>query len=226
MFFIETGNHHLFLILKTQSNQEWIALLGKRKPNFPFFGVRFENATFYNVAAHQLYHHSTEEMKDLEFRCGDDWELIGNQPIPFSLRLKPTSLKKRSHFFGRVVFNYHLLEFKSGNIGGESIGKGHGFSEQGQLHILKKPKILFDYLLLLDRQTNNGFLKWKSTLPFLCDQLNWGTTQLTQNQPQLETLATTNIPLKDWILKREIVKKTVGNIGYYGLKESFHLQKP
>lgn len=221
MFFIETGNHHLFLILQTKSNQEWIVLLGKRKPNFPFFGVRFENATFYNVAAHQLYHHSTEEMKGLEFRCGDDWELIGKQPTPFSLRLKPTFLKERSHFLRRVVFNYHRLELESGNIGGESIGKGHGFSEQGRLHILKKPKILFDYLLLLDRQTNNGFLKWKSTLPFLRDQLCWGTTEPAENQLQLETLSTTNIPLKDWTLKREIVKKEMGGDCYYGLRESF-----
>lgn len=219
MFFIQTGNHHLFLILHSQSGEEWVVLLGKRKLHFPFFGVRFENATFYNIHANRLYHCAADEMPDLQFQLGDHWKISGKTPFPFSLCLKPTDLKNRRHFLGRVIFNYHLLDLENGNINGRAIVDGKGFSEYGTLHILKKFRTLFDYLLLLERNGKDGLLQWKSTLPFLKDRFFWG---VAPPQAPPETLASTNIPLKNWTLHREIVRVAADrNKIWYGLREHF-----
>lgn len=223
MFFIQTGNHHLFLILRTQSHQEWIVLLGKRKPNFPFIGTRFENTTLYNVSANKLYHCVEEEMKDLHFEYGENWKISGKRPIEFSLTLHPGFLAKRSKLFKKIVFQYHTLSLISGEIGDQTIARGHGFSEQGKLSLLpfKKLQLPFRYLLLLKSMGQGGEVEWKA-LPILKDRFCWGNTQIVSGHASLEVLTQMAVPLKSWTLHREIVRGAgEQNQVCYGLREHF-----
>lgn len=225
MFFVTTGNHHLFIIARP-----WIILLGKRKPHFPFYGTRFENATFYNVAEQKLYHHAAEEMKDLVFETQAHWRLFGKTPIDFSLEFAPKFLAQRTLSLGMVRFQYHTLALVSGKIGGQILKTGHGVSEQGRLIIStsKKLQVPFCYSLWLSADGQGGLIDWKVDprhttffLRYLKDQLYWGAS----HEPQTtETLAKTTTPLKDWVLNREIMKGLQKGNTCYGLKESFDLK--
>ncbi|MBI4125728.1 MAG: hypothetical protein HY466_07355 [Deltaproteobacteria bacterium] len=227
MFIVKTGNHHLFLILKTLSGEEWIVLLGKRKIHFPFYGTRFENATFYNVKKQKLHHFAAEEMKDLIFETKAHWRLSGKTPVDFSLEFVPNPLAKRTLALGMVKFQYHTLRLVSGRIGSEVLKTGHGVSEQGRLitSTFKKLQVPFCYSLLLAADGQGGRIDWKADpkqtffgLRFLKDRLQWGGLF----EPKAtETLVQTRVPLKGWVLHREIVKGAQAGRTAYGLKESF-----
>ncbi|OGQ47224.1 MAG: hypothetical protein A3H42_05255 [Deltaproteobacteria bacterium RIFCSPLOWO2_02_FULL_46_8] len=170
-----TGNHHLFLILKTAIGEDWIVLLGKRKPNFPFAKTRFENATFYNVTQNKLHHLASEELNSLEIKMDGNWQVTAKEPIPFSIVLHPTFLQTRKFFLKKIIpsvskhvpgamFDHHLLNlfFQQGEIAGASIVSGHGFSEQGCLSILnlKSFEMPFHYNVFLEKEGDSGFLEW------------------------------------------------------------------
>lgn len=220
-----TGNHHLFLFCKTKSKQEWIVLLGKRKLHFPFFGTRFENATFYNLTEEKLYHHAQEEMTGLHFDCHNRWKISGNQPFDFKFVFVPTFLKRRWIFFG-TSFQYHLINlyFQEGSIRGEQLSSGQGISEQGKMPVLslKGWEIPFDYTLFLEEAGKGGLVQWKAKKTFLRDQFHWGSLPANFDHFHPKVLGKTEIPLKDWTLKREIVMvHPAQNQVWYGLKESF-----
>lgn len=248
-----TGNHHLFLILKTAGGEDWIVLLGKRKPNFPFAGTRFENATFYNVTQNKLHHLTGEELNSLEIKMDENWRVTAKEPLPFSIILHPTFLKTSRFFFKKIIhsaskhipgamFDHHLLNlfFQQGEIAGEAIVSGHGFSEQGCLSILnlKSFEMPFHYNLFLEKEGDSGFLEWhvppqKGLSPmiklanvirkcFLKEESSWGSHPFNPVLFKQEVLTATHIPLNHWTLRREIVKATSANKRvYYGLKESF-----
>ena len=220
------GNHHLFLYCKTQSEQEWIVLLGKRKRHFPFFGTRFENATFYNVTEGKLYHHSEEEMTPLHFDCGHRWKISGEKPFDFKFTFVPTFLKKRWIFFG-TSFRYHLVNlfFQEGSIRGEQLDFAYGISEQGKMPVfsLRALEMPFDYTLFLEEAGKGGLIQWKAKIALIKDRFSWGNFPADFSRFHPKQLAQTEIPLKDWTLKREIVRvQTAQNQVWYGLKESFH----
>ena len=131
--FYRTGNHHLFLILKTAAGQEWIALLGKRKPNFPFWGDRFENATFYNVTQDRLFHATAHELLSLHFEKGPVWKISGREPFSFSIDLEP-NYKRTKRILAMARFRYHLpsLSFQNGKVDSYGQSRGNLSSEQGE----------------------------------------------------------------------------------------------
>jgi len=221
-----TGNHHLFLVCKTKTKQDWIVLLGKRKRHFPFFGTRFENATFYNLTEGKTYHHSEEEMASLHFDCGHRWKISGDKPFDFKFTFVPAFLKKRWIFFG-TSFWYHLVNlfFQEGSIRGEPLSSGHGVSEQGRMPVfsLGSLQVPFDYDLALEATGKGGLIQWKAKKFFLRDQFHWGAVPADFSHGHPKVLAETTIPLKNWTLKREIVKvQSPQDQVWYGLKESFH----
>lgn len=238
-FALETENHHLFLVLKSHSKEEWIVLLGKRREHFPFFGTRFENATFYNVAKKTLHHAAEEEMKDLKFDLKEKWFFTGKKPFEFSFSFSISSLKKRTPFLG-TSFKYFSLQLESGHIQGEAIEQGYGFSEQGKMPVLtlKDWQVPFHYQLYLNDGGKRGSLTWGTQegvvknivglLPswlkkvFLKDHWSWGAPFPKEEEISFEVLATTFVPLKDWTLKREIVRsKNPKFKKIYGLREEF-----
>lgn len=245
-FCLQTHNHHLFLVLKLQNGEDIIALLGKRGPHFPYYGARFENATFYNLTRPELHHHSEEEMSTLRFEMGKTWRISGTKPLDFELQLTPSFLKKRkifikkmfplkSSFIPGAIFRYHTFSSIGGRIGQNRIQTGHGFSEQGILSILtpKVWQVVFSYQLLIKKDA--GSLQWRAIpqegknffekIPqwikkyFLKDSFHWGNETPPDN---FETVATTTLPLPAWELKREIVKPTDPTFKeWFGLKEGF-----
>ncbi|MDP2600217.1 MAG: hypothetical protein Q8P84_05725 [Deltaproteobacteria bacterium] len=230
--FYTTGNHHLFLILKTAKGHEWIALLGKRKPNFPFWGDRFENATFYNVTQDRLFHAAARELPDLHFEKGPIWKIFGETPLPFSIDLHPNYTRTK-RILAMARFRYHLpsLSFQNGAIENDPVVFGHGFSEQGRMtHLgLKNFEVPFQYDLWLESQGLGGFLNWRGNptrfKPFLQkylkDAWRWGEGGRF-NPENAKVLAVMHIPLKNWRLRREIVVcHTGGGRKWFGLKESF-----
>ena len=232
--FYRTGNHHLFLILKTAAGQEWIALLGKRKPNFPFWGDRFENATFYNVTQDRLFHATAHELLSLHFEKDPVWKISGQEPFSFSIDLDP-NYKRTKRILAMARFSYHLpsLSFQNGKIEKDPIVSGHGFSEQGKMifFTLKNLEVPFQYDLWLESQGGGGCLNWqghptqfKSLFQKqLKDDWRWGCGKdfIPKNT---KVLAVTHIPLKNWGLRREIVVcHTGGNQKWFGLRETFHV---
>lgn len=245
---VATGNHHLFLILTTRSGEEWIVLLGKRKAHFPFYGTRFDNATFYNVAQKKLFHQWASEMKEMTWECGKSWRMAGQHPIPFSLELKPEFLKKSGAFFKQwlpidskyipgAAFTYHLLQ-PSGQLQGEAIQRGTGFSERGNLSTLtsKVWETPFHYFLELNAGGGAGMLQWKAQVSkaknileffprlvqktFLHDQFVWG--ERPSEKLDWDILTTTEIPFPQKRLRREIVTAQDRHHNrWYGLRESF-----
>lgn len=183
-----TGNHHLFLILKTAAGEDWVVLLGKRKLHFPFVGTRFENATFYNVTQNKLHHLSGKELKSLEIKKNGNWRVTAKEPVPFSAVLHPTFLQTRRFFAKKIIpsasrhvpgamFDHHLLNlfFQEGTIAGERIVSGHGFSEQGHLSLLnlRSFEMPFHYNLFLEKEGNSGFLEWHVPAQAVPAQKGW-----------------------------------------------------
>lgn len=180
---VPTANHHLFLLLTAKAGEKWIALLGKRQRHFPFFKTQFENATFYHCNEKKLYHVSGPSLPSLEFECGGPqkgktvWHIRGDQPFPFSLRLRPVALDRRGIFLKRwlpgvsrwipgALFRYHLLRMEPGGnlLGGDPVTALHGFSEQGSYAMLTLSdwQVPFHYRLLLEADGQGGSLVWKA----------------------------------------------------------------
>lgn len=222
--FYTTGNHHLFLILKTASGAEWLALLGKRKPNFPFWGDRFENATFFNLSTKQLFHVAKEELSSLSMNKGPLWRISGTEPFSFFIDLHP-NYKRTKRILGLATFRYHLptLSFQSGAIEKDPLIFGHGFSEQGKMRQFHfgNHDFPFQYDLWLANKGDGGHLKWRlEPIKFIKDDWRWGVGQNFQPE-NAKVLAVTHIPLKNWRLRREIVTCDTGGQKWFGLKESF-----
>lgn len=235
---METGNHHLFLIVKTNAQKTWIVLLGKRKKHFPFIGTRFENATFYDVREEKSYHQTEECLDSLQFDLNHSWKVSGEKPFPFRFKLEAFPLEQRRGFLKKwipfssrwipgVIFDYHLLSSQKnvGSIRGERIESMDGFSEKGTYTLLpgKMWEIPFDYLLLLEPHSQSGLLRWRvPRIPFLGDQWGWGKNRSIPDFENLIVLATYDIPLKNWTLHREIIRgQGVQQEIWYGLREHF-----
>lgn len=228
MFWIQTGNHHLFLIAKTGGQKTWVILLGKRKKHFPFVGTQFENATFYDVGEEKSYDQTETCLESLKFHLNNPWIISGEKPFPFRLELYASPLARRKGFLKKLIsFDYHLLSASKnmGAIQGEPITSLYGFSEQGAYRLLpgKIGETPFEYLLLLDPEAESGFLSWRvPKIPFLGDQWGWGKKPPKSEQKNLMVLNTYHVPLKNWTLYREIVMGVEDQkTSYYGLKEYF-----
>lgn len=144
-----------------------------------------------------------------------------------------------------AVFRYHLLRLNAceGTIAGEKVTAAHGFSEQGNYAMLTLSdwQIPFHYRLFLEREGQGGGLFWKAfgkkpanlleAIPdfikktFLKDQIRWGLLHPPPGSSKSKILATTQIPLGGWLLKRNILemKDRHRNI-WYGLEENFVLK--
>lgn len=228
MFWIQTGNHHLFLIAKTSGQKTWVILLGKRKKHFPFVGTQFENATFYDLREKKSYDQTEACLESLKFHLNNPWMIEGKKPFPFRFELYASPLARGKGLLKKLIsFDYHLLSASKnpGTIQGERVTSLYGFSEQGAYRLLpgKMGEAPFEYLLLLDPEAESGFLSWRvPKIPFLGDQWGWGKKPPTGNQKNIMILNTYHVPLKNWTLHREIVIADDENApNSYGLKEYF-----
>lgn len=244
-FAVATGNHHLFLLARTASGEDWIILLGKRQKHFPFFGCRFDNATLYNRTGGVLFHTAKSILPKMEWALGAEWRVGASEPLPFCLHLQPQKLCGRRIFLKKIPldflplpgarFRYHRLALgeKASFIGDSPVTSLHGVSEVGHLEILTPAdwRVPFDYRLTLGEGGTGGKIEWsvppfpavnflqkgvnRFKKSFLKDAFAWGEGM--GEMPEETTLAVTEIPLGNFILRRAIIVSGNG----VGLSETF-----